>query len=231
MSEEIKHKRTIRSFVKREGRLTPGQERALKEQWENFGIDAGDERLNFAEIFGREAPVNLEIGFGKGEALLNMGQLHPDRDYIGIEVHRPGVGHLLHQIVEHNLKNVRAMTEDAVEVLKKQIPDNSLDKVFLFFPDPWHKKKHHKRRILQPEFAELIASKLKTGGHFHLATDWEHYAEQMMEVMSASASYKNTAGENNYAPRFEDRPITKFERRGQRLGHGTWDLDFEKISS
>jgi tRNA (guanine-N7-)-methyltransferase len=226
-----KHIRTIRSFVKREGRLTAGQQRALDSQWPLFGIDYSEQTLDLDQLFGRSAPKVLEIGFGNGDSLWQMAQAHPEQDYLGIEVHRPGVGHLLHLIESSGQSNIRVSNHDAVEVLKHQIPDASLDRVQLFFPDPWHKKKHHKRRILQTAFAELVAQKLKPGGIFHLATDWEHYAEHMLEVMNNHPLYENLSADNTYVERPAERPLTKFEQRGHRLGHGVWDMFFKRKDS
>jgi tRNA (guanine-N7-)-methyltransferase len=221
--------RRIRSFVRREGRLTPGQQRAMDELFPRFGIEAGETPLDLDAVFGRQAPRILEIGFGNGESLAEIARNHPHNDYIGIEVHRPGVGHLLMRIEELGLSNLRVMCADAVEVLEQQIPDASLDALYLFFPDPWHKKRHHKRRQVQPAWAQLVRSKLKRGGHLHMATDWQNYAEQMLEVLTAAAGFRNTSANGDYVPRPEYRPETKFERRGQRLGHGVWDLVFERI--
>jgi tRNA (guanine-N7-)-methyltransferase len=220
--------RRIRSFVRREGRMTPSQKRALQELWPRFGIDATDALLNLDELFGRQAPRYLEIGFGMGTSLAQMAARHPERDYLGIEVHRPGVGGLLIQLARDDINNVRVMSDDAVDVLRQNIPDNSLDGVYLFFPDPWPKKKHHKRRIVQAGFVELVADKLKVNGVFHMATDWQDYAEHMLDVVSASSRFENTAGQGEYAPRPEYRPLTKFEQRGQRLGHDVWDLVFSR---
>jgi tRNA (guanine-N7-)-methyltransferase len=229
MTEELPFLRRIRSFVKREGRLTPGQERAINELFPLYGIVLQDKLLNLDDIFQRSAPRILEIGFGNGTSLSEMAQNNPEQDYIGIEVHRPGVGNLLSQIEKSGLTNLRVINDDGVEVLKQMIPDNALDAVYLFFADPWHKKRHHKRRIVQKEFVQLLRKKLKVGGVFHMATDWEHYAEHMMQVMNESEGFKNTAGKDQYLPRPDYRPLTKFEQRGQRLGHGVWDLIFEKV--
>lgn len=220
--------RRIRSFVRREGRLTPGQQRAMDELFPRFGIEESEQPLDLDTIFQRSAPRILEIGFGNGESLAEIAKNHPQNDYIGIEVHRPGVGHLLLQIEELGLTNVRVICADAVEVLEKQIPDNSLDTLYLFFPDPWHKKRHHKRRQVQPEWAQLVRRKLKLGGQLHLATDWQNYAEHMLEVMSHAEGFANLSNSNDYVVKPEYRPETKFERRGMRLGHGVWDLLFEK---
>lgn len=221
--------RRIRSFVRREGRLTKGQQRALAELFPRYGITLQQGGIDFDVLFGRQALRILEIGFGNGASLAEIAARHPENDYLGIEVHRPGVGNLLLQIEKQELNNIRVSNDDAVEVLEQQIPDNSLDAVYLFFPDPWHKKKHHKRRIVQPAFAQLLHRKLKPGGIFHMATDWENYAEHMLEVMSTAKGFENSAGKDNYIARPEYRPLTKFEQRGHRLGHGVWDLVFRKM--
>lgn len=226
--QTAEHPRTIKSFVLRQGRMTKGQEQAMEDLWPVFGIETADTPLDFVQLFGRTAPVTLEIGFGNGESLAQMAATAPERDFIGIEVHTPGVGHLLKIVGEQGLKNVRAMNTDAVDILQKRIPLGSLDRVQLFFPDPWHKKKHHKRRIVQPDFVSLIASRLRTGGVFHLATDWENYAEHMAQVLEASAEFRNLAAEPPYSPRPLERPLTKFENRGLKLGHGVWDLRYQK---
>jgi tRNA (guanine-N7-)-methyltransferase len=180
-------------------------------------------------VFGRDAPRTLEIGFGNGASLATMAAQQPQHDFIGIEVHRPGVGHLLQLIEEQGLGNVRVMREDAVQVLKHCIADDSLERVLLFFPDPWHKKRHHKRRIVQPDFIELLATKIRHGGRLHMATDWEGYAEHMVEVMSGSTAFRNCAETGDFVARPDYRPVTKFEQRGQRLGHGVWDMVYEKL--
>jgi len=226
-SEKKPFLRRIRSFVRREGRLTPGQQRALDELWPRFGIDHDEKQLDLDAIFGRSAPRILEIGFGNGASLLKMAQDNPDKDYIGIEVHRPGAGNLLHNIEREGVTNIRVMTDDAVDILKQQIPDASLDLVQLFFPDPWHKKKHHKRRIVQPDFIALIEKKLKPGGLLQLATDWEDYAQHMLDVMKANLAFNNTSQNNEYSDR-GDRPVTKFEKRGIKLGNTVWDLVFKR---
>jgi len=222
------HTRRIRSFVRREGRLTPGQQRALDELWPRYGL-ASDTSLVAADAFGRSAPLTLEIGFGNGASLATMATQDPDSNYVGIEVHRPGVGHLLKQIETEGLENVRIYCHDAVEILHHCIDDHSLDRVLLFFPDPWHKKRHHKRRIVQPDFIELLAGKIRHGGRLHMATDWEDYAQHMVEVMSGSTAFRNCAASGAFVPRPEYRPVTKFEQRGQRLGHGVWDLLYERV--
>ncbi|MDZ7804855.1 tRNA (guanosine(46)-N7)-methyltransferase TrmB [Thiohalophilus sp.] len=228
MSEQKPFYRRIRSFVRREGRLTKGQQRALDELFPRYGVPFTPQLLDLDELFGRRAPRILEIGFGNGGALAQLAQGHPENDYFGIEVHRPGVGNLLLHIEQHHLSNVRVSQHDAVEVLEQQIPDNSLDAVYLFFPDPWHKKKHHKRRIVQPAFVEMVHARLKDGGIFHMATDWEDYAEHAHAAMEQAEGFENTAGAGNFSPRPDYRPLTKFEQRGQRLGHGVWDLIYRK---
>jgi len=220
--------RPIRSFVRREGRLTAGQARALEELWPRFGLEPGEGEIDFVRTFGGDAPVILEIGFGNGESLATIAAAHPENNYIGIEVHRPGVGSLLLRLEEQGVENVRVICRDASEVIQKNIVDESLDSVYLFFPDPWPKKKHHKRRLVQPGFVQQLRGKLKVGGRFHMATDWENYAEHMMAVMSDAEGFANTAGEGRYSPKPEYRPETKFERRGKKLGHGVWDLVFQR---
>ncbi|QEQ95399.1 tRNA (guanosine(46)-N7)-methyltransferase TrmB [Neptunomonas concharum] len=228
MTEEKKYMRTIRSFVMRAGRTTEGQQKALDDVWPIMGLEVKDGPVVFSELFGRDAPVVLEIGFGMGDSLIEMASQQLEKNYIGIEVHRPGVGRLLSRAQEAGLSNIRVYAEDAIEVLAQCIPDNSLDVLQLFFPDPWHKKKHHKRRIVQPEFAQTVRKKLKIGGYFHMATDWENYAEHMMEVMTSAEGYQNKAGEGVFSPQPDWRPVTKFQKRGERLGHGVWDLMFER---
>lgn len=225
-TDEGKMVRKIRSFVRREGRLTKGQEHAMEKNWPTMGIDFATEMLDWTQVFNREAPVVLEIGFGMGASLVEMAQAAPEKNYVGIEVHSPGVGHCLMGAEAANLTNLRVMCHDGVEVFEHMIPDGSLDMVQLFFPDPWHKARHHKRRIVQPEFAQMLRKKLKIGGIFHMATDWENYAEHMVEVMDAAPGYKNTATDGAYIARPEDRPLTKFEARGHRLGHGVWDMKY-----
>lgn len=220
--------RTIRSFVKREGRLTAGQQKALDTQWPDFGIDYNEQQLDLTTLFARDAETVIEIGFGNGDSLWQMAMAQPDKNYIGIEVHRPGVGHLLHLVETSDCKNIRVSNHDAVEVIAQQIPDESINRFQLFFPDPWHKKKHHKRRIVKESFIQLIAAKLKAGGTFHLATDWEHYAEHMLREMNASPLFINLSEDDTFIPRPAERPLTKFEQRGHRLGHGVWDLMYQK---
>lgn len=229
MTDEQKPVRRIRSFVVRAGRMTEGQQRALDDNWPQYGLELKDGMIDPAQVFGREAPLVLEIGFGMGDSLIEMARHAPEKNFIGIEVHPPGVGRLLSRAAEAGLTNIRVYCDDAVEVLAQCIPDASLETLQLFFPDPWHKKRHHKRRIVQPEFAQKIRHKLAIGGCFHMATDWENYAEHMMDVMSVAEGYRNRAGAGEYSPQPEWRPVTKFQQRGERLGHGVWDLMFERV--
>jgi len=219
-------RRTIKSFILRQGRLTLGQQRALDEQWPVFGIDYSPEPLDFNSLFGNNQPVVLEIGFGNGESLVQMAIESPELNFIGIEVHRPGVGHILHLIQESGVQNLRVMNHDAIDILQQQIPQHSLSRVQLYFPDPWHKTKHTKRRIVQPAFLDTLATLLREDGQIHFATDWKDYARQMMKTLEEHPQFINNAAINEYSPKPDYRPVTKFERRGQRLGHGVWDLLF-----
>ncbi len=229
MSQD-KH-RPIRSYVLRTGRMTPGQQRAFDENWARWGLEYSQQLLDYDQLFGRPGPLVLEIGFGMGQSLVAMAAADPQTNFIGIEVHKPGVGRLLHSMVDEGVDNIRVYCHDAVEVLRDCIPDASLDTIQIYFPDPWHKKRHHKRRLIQPDFVAHLITKLKPGGLLHLATDWENYAEQMMEVLSAAEGLANTCPDGQFAPRPEHRPLTKFELRGERLGHGVWDLLFTRESS
>ncbi len=228
--QENKYLRRIRSFVLREGRLTKGQQRSLDLFWPTMGLEYQATPYDMTAVFGREADLVLEIGFGMGKSLVQMAKAAPDKDFIGIEVHKPGVGACLGEAETEGVKNLRVFEHDAIEILNDSIADNSLSTVQLFFPDPWHKKRHHKRRIVQAEFAQLLRRKLKIGGVFHMATDWENYAEHMLEVMKVAEGYSNLSETNDYVPRPEHRPLTKFENRGVNLGHGVWDLMFRKES-
>jgi tRNA (guanine-N7-)-methyltransferase len=229
-TEDGKLVRKIRSFVRREGRLTKGQETAMKECWPTMGIDYQNEKLDWQEVFGNSNPVVLEVGFGMGASLVEMAKNAPDKNFIGIEVHSPGVGACLSSANEAGINNLRVMCHDAVEVFENMIPDNSLTTMQLFFPDPWHKKRHHKRRIVQLGFAEMVRQKLIPEiGVFHMATDWENYAEHMIEVMKQAPGYQNWSTEGDYIARPDDRPLTKFEARGHRLGHGVWDIKFNRV--
>lgn len=222
-SDERK-RRPVRSYVLRKGRVTEGQRRALEELWPVFGLEADSGLIDFADVFGNQQPVILEIGFGNGDATWQMAAAEREMNFLGVEVHRPGVGHLLLKIEEHGLKNVRIACEDAVELLNKRVQDSSLDGIRIYFPDPWHKKRHHKRRIIQRPFVELLARKMSAGGILHMATDWAPYAEHMLEVMQASPEFENLSAEGGYSPQPEWRPPTKYERRGERLGHEVFDL-------
>ena len=218
----------IRSFVLRQGRLTPSQQKALDNHWQEFGIDFSEKILDLETLFGNSAPITLEIGFGNGESLLEQTRNNPERNFLGIEVHTPGIGRLIHGAHQAGINNLLVMRHDAVEVLNHQIPENSLDRVQLFFPDPWHKKRHHKRRILKNNFVESIRKHLRIGGHFHMATDWQSYAEHMRETMDQQSSFFNTAGEALFVSAESLRPETKFERRGLKLGHGVWDMVYQR---
>jgi tRNA (guanine-N7-)-methyltransferase len=219
--------RHIRSFTLRQGRLTDGQQKALETLWPAYGLDA-DRPFDKQAIFGRDAPVILEIGFGDGESLAQMAADQPDKDFLGIEVHRPGVGHLLLKLQDRGLGNVRIYNADAIEVLSRNIADASLAGINLFFPDPWPKKRHHKRRIVNPGFMGLVVRKLQRNGIFHAATDWEDYAQHMLDVLEKCSELENSEGSKSYSVRPAHRPLTKFESRGHRLGHGVWDLVYSR---
>lgn len=221
------HPRTIRSFVLRQSRITPAQQSALAAWLPRYGLDPAQGTFDFAAIFGRDAPRSLEIGFGTGDTLLALATAHPEQDFLGIEVHRPGVGRLLMNLAARQLANVRVVCADAVEVLTHCVPDTSLDTVLVYFPDPWPKKRHHKRRLLQPEFAALVARKLKSAGRLQLATDWQDYAEHMRAVLSASPGFI-AAGYRETTEQPADRPLTRFENRGLKLGHVVHELGFVK---
>jgi tRNA (guanine-N7-)-methyltransferase len=223
--------RHIRSFVLRAGRMTPAQERALAELWPAYGVELSDGPLDLAAIFGRDAPRCLEIGFGVGEVIGTLAEHHPHIDYLGIEVHRPGVGRLLLHAARMNLRNLRVICHDAVEVLKDQLPDDSFDEILVFFPDPWHKKRHHKRRLIDSTFVASAAAKLRSGGVLRLATDWQAYAEQMLAVCNADPRLASLSPDGTYVARPEFRSPTRFERRGARLGHGVWDLAYAKLTA
>ncbi|WP_422389584.1 tRNA (guanosine(46)-N7)-methyltransferase TrmB [Candidatus Regiella endosymbiont of Tuberolachnus salignus] len=225
-NENSRTLRPIRSFVRRQGRLTKGQQLALDNYWPSMGLDYQSTPINLETLFAQAAPLTLEIGFGMGASLVAMAANAPQQNFLGIEVHLPGVGACLATATASKLTNLRLICHDALEVLTNMLPDDSLDKLQLFFPDPWHKLRHNKRRIVQPPFVELVKKKLKIEGIFHMATDWQPYAKHMLAVMSAAKGYHNLSSHNDYVPRPDSRPITKFESRGQRLGHGVWDLMF-----
>jgi tRNA (guanine-N7-)-methyltransferase len=218
--------RPIRSFVLRQGRVSNAQRRAHETLMPKYGIPFADNLLDLEQVFGRSAPRFLEIGFGMGETTATIAKTHPQYDYLAIDVHTPGVGSLLKQIDESGLVNVRVIQHDAVEVLQRMLPSDCLDGVHIFFPDPWPKARHHKRRLIQPEFVALLCRHLKHGGYIHVATDWEDYTHQILEVLSGEPQLANTTVD--YASRPEYRPLTKFEQRGLRLGHGVWDVVFRK---
>ena len=233
-TEDLKNRR-IRSFVLRQGRVTKGQERALETQWPKYGVEYGLQSIDLNTLFDRsdlsiQNPLSkprkkiLEIGFGMGETTAKIAQTLPDCDFLAAEVHTPGVGALLKLIEEGNLTNIRIIQHDVVEILQNMIADASLDGVHIFFPDPWHKKRHHKRRLIQAEFVKLLCTKLKTGGYLHVATDWQEYAEWVLEVLNLEPQLQNTAAD--YAEKPSYRPLTKFENRGLKLGHGVWDMVF-----
>jgi tRNA (guanine-N7-)-methyltransferase len=222
------HPRGVRSFVLRAGRMTDGQQRALDTLWPEFGLEYTPGACDLTALFGRQAPRIVEIGFGNGANLIHMAQLRPDADFLGIEVHRPGVGRVLLDIERLGLTNVRVSSHDAVEVIGAQLPADSVDEVLVLFPDPWHKKRHHKRRLLNDAFVALLAARLKRGGVLRAATDWEPYAQQMLDVLSGCGLLENTAVDAAFVPRPESRQPTRFERRGERLGHGVWDLAFRR---
>ncbi len=221
--------RAIRSYVRREGRITKAQRRALRELWRRYGVDLAQEPIDFAALFGRRAPVMLEIGFGNGEALCELARTHPQNDYVGIEVYRPGIGSLLLKLETLMLRNVRVICGDADKVFAEHVPAASLDAVYLFFPDPWPKKRHHKRRLIQPDFVARVARRLRPDGCVHIATDWQDYAEHALAVASQTPELENTAGQHDYVSRPDERLLTRFERRGQALGHQVWDLVFRRV--
>jgi tRNA (guanine-N7-)-methyltransferase len=223
------HPRAIRSFVTRAGRITPAQERALEQLWPRYGVEPDGAPLNLDALFGRRARRVAEVGFGNGDNLLALAAARPADDFLGIEVHRPGVGRLLLQLEERALDNVRVVCRDAVEVLERYLDGSCLDEILVFFPDPWPKKRHHKRRLIQPPFVALLAQRLRSGGTLRLATDWEPYALEMLATLSADPRLRNVDEEGGFVPRAADRAPTRFERRGERLGHQVWDLEFRRL--
>lgn len=212
----------------RQGRLTVAQQNALDNHWKDYGIDYSEQFLDYGALFDNDNDVFVEIGFGNGDSLLQQAIKQPQNNFIGIEVHGPGVGHLIHNAKTQGIHNIKVIRHDAIDVLTQQIADNSITQLQLFFPDPWHKKRHHKRRIIKPDFIQLIRRKLTADGIFHMATDWQHYAEQMLEQMDAAEGFYNTASNANFSPDKGYRYETKFERRGLKLGHGVWDLIYKK---
>jgi tRNA (guanine-N7-)-methyltransferase len=216
-------KRSIRTFVKRTGRMTVAQSRALRELWPKYGLDFSEARIDFERIFARSAPLVFEIGFGDGESLVQQAAMHPQLDYLGVEVHEPGAGHCMMLADRNGLDNIRIVIHDALDVLHFQVPDSRLSRINLYFPDPWPKKRHHKRRIVQTEFLQLAARKLKAGGSLHIATDWENYAEHIDETIASYPRFDIAERHEHSGENALDRPMTKFERRGLGLGHRVWD--------
>ena len=228
---DLKNRR-IRSFVLRQGRLTKGQANALETVWPQFGLEYAEKLLDLNQVFGRlNTKKVLEIGFGMGESTAKIAQTLPDCDFVAVEVHTPGIGSLLKLIQEGEISNIRVIQHDVVEVLQHMIADNSLDGVHIFFPDPWHKKRHHKRRLIQAEFIKQLCAKLKVGAYIHVATDWQEYAEWVLDVLKAEPQLHNTSTDltQEYAEKPSYRPLTKFENRGIKLGHGVWDLVFTRV--
>lgn len=227
--DESLETRRVRSFVLRQGRITPAQQRAFDAHWARYGLEHQGTPRDLDSLFPRRAPVVMEIGFGNGEQLLHAAVNEPARNFIGIEVHRPGVGRLMNALAAADVDNVRLGTHDAVDVLTHEIAAQALDEVRIYFPDPWPKKRHHKRRLIQPDFVSLLAMRVRSGGLLHLATDWAEYAEHMLAVVDASPQWRNRAGRGAFSPRPAWRIDTHFEKRGVRLGHGVWDLIHERI--
>jgi tRNA (guanine-N7-)-methyltransferase len=225
---EVEHPRAVRSFVTRAGRITPAQQRALVELWPKYGLEFSPQPLQLRALYARSAHCTIEIGFGNGDNLLRLAGTHPQHDFLGIEVHRAGIGRLLLALEAQRLRNVRIVCHDAVEVLETQVPPLSVQEILILFPDPWPKKRHHKRRLLQPAFAALAASRLAAGGQLRLATDWQPYAQHMLETLNAAATLENLAADGGFVPRPSEREPTRFERRGERLGHEVWDLAYRK---
>ena len=226
---EVKYLRKIQSFVRRSGRISKAQSIGLNELWHDYGVDLNEKKLDFNKLFLSKNNVTLEVGFGNGDSLLDMAIDQPNQNFLGLEVYEAGVGRLINEANKNKLSNLKIIKDDAVEVLTKNILDNSISHFQLFFPDPWHKKKHHKRRIVQISFLDLLSNKLKKDGIVHIATDWENYAEHIMELLESHSHFKNCAGDHMYSLRPKNRPLTKFENRGQKLGHGVWDIIFTNI--
>ena len=223
-------KKSVRSYVVRSGRITKSQRKAFEAHWHKYGLELVTGKLNTESIFGSGAFVVVEIGFGMGDSLLQMAQASPNQHFIGIEVYPPGVGSIMKRAHETKLKNLRVYLADANDVIDECFGENTIDRLQLFFPDPWHKKKHRKRRIVTPSFVQLVRSRLVLNGVFHMSTDWKAYAEQMLEIMEQSDGYSNCAGAGNFSVKPDYRPLTKFELRGERLGHNVWDLVFKRVA-
>ncbi|MDH3620275.1 MAG: tRNA (guanosine(46)-N7)-methyltransferase TrmB [Gammaproteobacteria bacterium] len=228
---ENTHHRSIRSFVRRAGRLTPSQQRALLELWPSYGVDFSPEVIDFDKAFGRHAPLVLEIGFGNGDTLVQQALENPDLNFLGIEVHEPGVGHCLLKAREADLSNLKLIKHDAIEVLSGQVPEDSLHRVNIYFPDPWPKKRHHKRRMIQPAFLDLVYSRLEADGTLHIATDWANYAEHIDDVLGESTRFRCDERREHDGDKPLDRPRTKFERRGLRKGHRIWDWRYKRTTN
>jgi tRNA (guanine-N7-)-methyltransferase len=226
---EVKYLRKIQSFVRRSGRISKAQSIGLNELWHDYGVDLNEKKLDFNKLFLSKNNVTLEVGFGNGDSLLEMAIDQPNQNFLGVEVYEAGVGRLINEANKNKLSNLKIIKDDAVEVLTNNILDNSISHFQLFFPDPWHKKKHHKRRIVQISFLDLLSNKLKKDCIVHIATDWESYAEHIMELLESHSHFKNCAGDHMYSLRPKNRPLTKFENRGQKLGHGVWDIIFTNI--
>ncbi|MDB4057589.1 tRNA (guanosine(46)-N7)-methyltransferase TrmB [Candidatus Thioglobus sp.] len=226
---EVKYLRKIQSFVRRSGRISKAQSIGLNELWHDYGVNLNEKKLDFNKLFLSKNNVTLEVGFGNGDSLLEMAIDQPNQNFLGVEVYEAGVGRLINEANKNKLSNLKIIKDDAVEVLTNNILDNSISHFQLFFPDPWHKKKHHKRRIVQISFLDLLSNKLKKDGIVHIATDWENYAEHIMELLESHSHFKNCAGDHMYSLRPKNRPLTKFENRGQKLGHGVWDIIFTNI--
>ena len=226
---EVKYLRKIQSFVRRSGRISKAQSIGLNELWHDYGVDLNEKKIDFNKLFLSKNNVTLEVGFGNGDSLLEMAIDQPNQNFLGVEVYEAGVGRLINEANKNKLSNLKIIKDDAVEVLTNNILDNSISHFQLFFPDPWHKKKHHKRRIVQISFLDLLSKKLKKDGVVHIATDWENYAEHIMELLESHSHFKNCAGDHMYSLRPKNRPLTKFENRGQKLGHGVWDIIFTNI--
>ncbi len=223
-------RRRVQSYVRREGRLTPAQSRAIRERLPAYMFPESEAAVDLPGVFGRRAHTTLEIGFGNGDVLARLAAEHPERNYIGVEVHRPGIGRLLQRLDEQDIENVRIAPRDAAEVLRNEIPDDALDEILIYFPDPWPKKRHHKRRLVQAEFGLLISAKLAVGGRVELATDWHDYAEQMRVVLNATPGLENLAVDRGFMSRSEQRPATRFETRGRSKGHEVFDLAYRRVA-
>ncbi len=223
---ETKPLRKIQSFVRRSGRLSKAQSAGLNELWPTYGVNLDNKTINLDELFIKPQNVTLEVGFGNGDSLLEMALQQPQNNFLGIEVYEAGIGRLINEANKKRLSNLKIIKGDAVEILENNIEDDSISCLQLFFPDPWHKKKHHKRRIIQTSFLDTLKNKLINGGIVHIVTDWEDYAEHIMETMESHPDFKNTAGDHIYSTRLKHRPLTKFENRGQKLGYGVWDIIF-----